>query len=278
MTMGLGRRLLDAYSQELLGEGQEILINPGNAEITKALSRVQVRTRTNRLTADEALAVFRRVAQEGHSSVHAGVMECPRSFKCGISSTVIQVARLTDSIISCAIGRLQVLPGQRSVPLVSVDPFDKHRQWLKVLISTFWISLDDSQNAVIEQTAVSAAMESAARRAWRDTHENGAERAGVKRRLQLEALFRSRKPVYVSELAVALKRIAADTLNAAGESEVTWRAFQLRWQSFATRHKRDLLDVNRQSVIQRQALADFRVGAPKHSLSITMWPPLRLRT
>ena len=263
-------RRLDAYSLELFGGGHEVLINPDFAQITKALSKVHTRARSNLLTAEQAIAVFRRVAQEGQSSAHAGVKDCPRSFKFGISSTVIQVARLTDTMIACSIGRQQVLPGQRGVPPVSADPFENPRQWLNEIVTTFWTRLDDRLIAVIEQKAVSASMELAARQAWRDKHAHGAARAGIKRRLQLEALFRSTQPVYMSELALSLKRIV-DELKASGESEVTWRAFQLRWPSLAIRYKRDLLSVFRQGVARRQDLAEFRVGSPKYSLGFTTW-------
>lgn len=263
-------RRLDAYSLELFGEGAEVLINPDVAHITKALSKVQARARTNLLTAEEAVAVFRRVAQEGETSAHAGVKDCPRSFKFGVSSTVIQVARLTDTMIACSIGRQQVLPGQRGVPPVSADPFEHPRQWLKEIVTAFWTRLDDRHIASIEQRAVSAAMELAARQAWRDTHAHGAERAGIKRKLQLQALFRSAQPVYMSELTLALRRIV-DELKAGGESEVRWSTFQLRWPSLAARYKRDLLGAFRQGVARRQDLDEFRGGASKYSLSFATW-------
>ena len=268
--MAQGARRLEAYSLELLGEGREVLINPDLAQITKALSKVQARARTNLLTPEEAGAVFRRVAQEGQSSAHAGVKDCPRSFKFGVSSTVIQVARLTDTMIGCSIGRHQVLPGQKGAAPVAADPFESPRQWLKEIVTTFWTRLDNSQIASIEQTAVSAAMELAARQDWRDTHAHGAERAGIKRKLQLQALFRSTQPVYMSELALALRRIV-DELKASGETEITWRVFQFRWPSIATRYKRDLLGAFLQGVARRQDLAEFRVGSPKYSLSFTTW-------
>ncbi len=267
-TQSQGR--LDAYSLQLLGDGAEVLINPEVAQITKALAKVQARTRTNRLTAEDAVAVFRRVAQEGQTSAHAGVKDCPQSFNFGISSTVIQVARLTDTMVGCSISRQQVLPGQRGVPPVSADPFENPRQWAKDIVTTFWTRLDDHDIAAIEQRAVSAAMQLAARRDWGDTHAHGAERAGIRRKLQLDALFRRTQPVYVSELALALRHIV-DELKTSGEAEVTWRAFQLRWPSLASRYKRDLLGVFRQGLAQRQDLAEFRAGPPKYSLSFTTW-------
>lgn len=270
MTTVQGGRRLDAYSRELLGEGREVLINPDFAQITKALSRVQARARTNLLTPEEAGAVFRRVAQEGESSAHAGVKDCPRGFKFGLTSTVIQVARLTDSMIGCAIGRQQVLPGEMGTAPVVADPFERPRQWLKEIVTTFWTRLDDRQIAAIQQKAVAAAMELAARRDRGRTHAHGAERAGVKRKLQLEALFRSTLPIYVSEFSSALAGIAKE-LRVSKQDSIVWRDFQKRWPSVAARYKRDLLGVFRQGVARTHELAAFRVGSPKYTLSFTTW-------
>jgi hypothetical protein len=263
-------RGLDAVSLNFFGEGAEVLINPDLDQVTKALSKVQARSRKNCLSEQEALAVFRRVAQEGQSNAHAGVQDCPRNFKFGITSTVIQVVRLTDTMIGCSIGRREVQPGEKGLPPVSADPFENPRQWLKQIVTTFWTRLDDRQIAMIEKQTVSVAMQLAASRAWQDTHTQGTNRAAVKRRLQLDALFRSAQPVYVSELMSELRRAVAD-LTASGDSEVTWRAVQMRWPSISARYKRDLLGVFRQGIARRQDLADWSIGSPKYYLSFTTW-------
>jgi hypothetical protein len=263
-------RSLDAYSRSLFSDGLEIFLNPDEVLIAKTLAKVQGRSRKNRLTTDEAQAVLLRVTLEGASSAHAGFKDCPRNFKYGVTSTVMQVARLTDSIIGCVIGRQLVLPGEKGRPLVTADPFDKPREWLKQIVSTFWTCLDDRQIADIQQKAVSMAMELAATQDWRSAHVCGAKRAGVRRKLQLDALFRSVRPVYMPELKAALGKIDGE-LSDSREDKITWRAFQTRWPSIAVRYKRDLLELFKQGAARRQDLAEFHVGSPKYSLSFATW-------
>jgi hypothetical protein len=264
-------RSLSAFHRELFGEGREILLNPNLAQIAVALRRLQARARTHLLSDEEAAAAYGRVAQQGHGSAHAGVRDCPRSFKFGITSTVIQVARLTDRLIACSIGRQQVLPGEKGKPPVAADPHDDPRQWLKEVLATFWTVLDAGQIAAIEQSAVSSAMALAATRQHCGRGQaHGPERAAVRRRLQLQALFRSIEPVYVSELKLALTRTARD-LRADGEERVAWRVFQRRWPSIAMRYRRDLLQLFRQGSATRQALSEFSAHASNHRLRFTTW-------
>jgi len=222
------------------------------------------------LTVDDAAAADRRVVKEGQSSAHAKLKDCPRGFQFGVTSTVIQVARLHDSLIACSVGRQQVLPGMKATPPIPADPFASPRRWHKEVVSTFWTHLDDDQLVAIQQHAVAAAMGHAAQQDWRKTHAHGAQRAAVKRKLQLQALFRSVQPVYVSEFASALRQIAGG-LRAVGDDRVTWRSFQSCWPSIASRYQQDLLPLFRQGAAARPDLAKIPTVSAKYSLSFTTW-------
>lgn len=263
-------REIDTDLLALFSDGWQLMINPDLGQIRSALSKVQARTRVNKLTAQEAVAVYRRVAQEGEYIACAGVKDCPYSFSFGIRSTVIQVARLTDSIIACAIGRPEVLPGDKGVPPVSADPFEHPQAWFKQVVEAFWLKLDDQHIALIERQALAAAMALEAREARNQVSFRSVHRTGIKRQLQLKALFKQTEPVYVSELTDALKRIG-DELQGTGESQISWRVFQLRWPSIAARYKRGLLGAFRQGVAQRDDLVALRAGASKYHLNFTWW-------
>ncbi|MDM7943544.1 MAG: hypothetical protein QUV35_13045 [Hydrogenophaga sp.] len=269
-ALSQGGRQLDADSLKLLGDGRQVLINPDMSQLRQALSKVQARTRKHLLSIDEASAVYRRVAQEGESSACAGLKDRPAYFGYGVSSTVIQVARLSDSMIGCFIERQQVLPGTKGVPPVSADPYENPQAWLKQVVTAFWMRLDDAQIASIERHALSVAMELGARESRNRSHAGGEHRAGLKRKLQLQALFKHTEPLYVSELADTLQRIEHE-LRASNESHITWRAFQLRWPSIAARYKRDLLMAFRQGVAQRDGLVLMCTGTSKYSLAFSLW-------
>ena len=255
---------------EQFADGCEILLNPTADEMKKALAKVQRRAHKNLLTVDDALAVYRRVALEGAHAAHASVQDCPRSFAFAITSTVIQVARLTDGLIGCSIGRRQLQPGQKGSPPVSADPYDNPRLWLKQVVSAFWTHLDDPQIAALEQEAVTIAMQMAAASERKQSHEHSAARAGVKRRLQLQALFKRSQPGYTSELALALSQVAA-MMKAQSLDRIDWRTFKQRWPSIATRYKRDLLGLFKAGSATAAELAGFRDRAAKYCLSFTTW-------
>ena len=268
----VGSRLsgLDAATQKMLTEGRTILMNPSMDQLAAALTKVQGRSRKNVVSVDEANAVYYEVVQGGQNSACAGPEKCPRSFQFGVTSTVFLVARLHESLIACAIGRQQVLPGQAANPPITSDPYGNPRQWFKEVLATFWTHLDDDQIKEIQRHAVAGAMQLAAQQDWLITRAQGAERAGLRRRLQLQALFNRSTPVYVSEFASALHRIA-DELGSLGEDSITWRAFQIRWPSIAERYKRDLLQTFRMGVAFRHDLARVPMGASKYSLSFSTW-------
>lgn len=266
----MNARQLTADQVSLFAEGREILLNPDLDQLAKAVRKVQARAKKNLLTADQVARVYLRVVKGGESSAHDGLQDCPRSFKFGVSSTVVQAARLTDTLVACSIGRQQVMPGERGRPLVAADLLDDPRQWLKQVVTAFWTALDEAQIQAVQQRAASVILELGARDRWRQHRGHGQAHAGLRRKLQLQALFRSRQPVYVSELKAALQAIAGE-LAATDQERVTWGAFQRRWPSIAARHKRTLLGLFHQGVASRQALVDLHSDNPAFSLGFTTW-------
>lgn len=262
---GLGPTTLELFS-----EGQEILFNPTRDEIKATLAKVQQRCRKNLLKLEQAVAAYDFVAVHGEERAHDGVQDCPRNFDYGITSTVIQVARLTDEIVGCAIGRKQVQPGENGMSPISVDLYDEPRKWMNQVITTFWTHLSDQQIAAIQQRAVSVAMALAAEREWDGAQVFAAARIGLKRRLQLKALFKSVEPVYVSELEHGLKQIAG-VLRSRGMKAVDWRTFQQQWPSISARYKRDLLGIFKAKSVATNELEQFRLGNKKYSVSFTTW-------
>jgi hypothetical protein len=255
--------------RKLFGGGCEILLNPEPAQVAEALRKVQAHCRNDLLTEAVVLAVLERVAQRGESSAHAGVRDCPAWFTYGVSSTVIQVARLSDTLIGCSIGRRKVMPGQKGTPPVAAHPDDSPREWLHDVLSTFWTVLDDQQTVAIQRASVSRSMELAARLSAGESARR-AGRVAAMRRMQMRALFTGSQPVYISELKLALKTVA-EQLTASGDERITWRAFQQRWPSIGARYRRDLLEIFRQGVATTQALATFSSGSQRYSIAFDFW-------
>ena len=270
MSTGKARPGLGTFALEEFSEGQKILLNPTDAEIKTALAKVQQRCRKNLLKLEVALAAYHQVLEEGEDLAHAGVQDCPRSFDYAITTTVIQVARLSDDFVACAIGRKQVYPGEKGLAPVRADPYEEPRQWLNQIITTFWTHLNDQQIAAIHQRAVTIAMRLAAERDWEFEHGYGSARAGIKRKLQLDALFKSVEPVYLSELEHAVKQIAT-ALRAQGQKQVDWRAFQQKWPSISARYKRELLGLFNNKAVAVHELEALRFGPSKYSVSFTTW-------
>jgi hypothetical protein len=268
MSAAIASMTADECSQ--FTNGYTVLLNPEPEAIVKVLATVQGRARKNLLNADEAIAAYQRVVQQGCGSAHAGVKQCPPYFSFGVTSTVIQVVRLDEGLIACAIGRHQVMPGDEGQPPVTADPIESPRQWLKQVLSTFWTHLDDAQVAALQHWAVAAAMAYAAGQEREQTHHRGVARAAVRRRLQLQALFRSTRPVYVSELADVLRSIG-DELDRQAEDTITWQLFQKRWPSVASRYRRELLSLFSRGSARREALERAQPHKPKYSLAFDTW-------
>ncbi len=270
MSASIARPGLAPSALAVFAEGQEILLNPSEADIGKALTKVQRRCRKNLLQFEVALGAYHQVTVVGDDLAHAGVQDCPKGFDFPITSTVIQVARLTGDLVACAIGRKQVYPGEKGLAPVWTDPHEEPRKWMNQVITTFWTHLTDQQIAAIQERAVTMAMTLAAQRELQTEHEYGSGRMGFKRSLQLKALFKSVKPVYVSELEHALKQIST-ALRAQGQKLVEWRTFQQKWPSIATRYKRDLLGIFKKKSAAAHELEAFRLGSKKYSISFTTW-------
>jgi len=265
---------LGAVELEMFAQRQEILLNPGEDDIGKALVRVQKRCRRNLLTPAEAIEVYRRVALQGGKAAHAGIRECPRGFDFGINSTVVQAVRLSDALIGVWVGRPQVLPGQVARPPVWADSLLEPMAWLNQVVTAFWTYLTDEQIAELRHRAVSAAMELAAESQWREGHERGERRAGIRRRLQLQALFKRAEPVYMPELDLALRRVA-ESLGEQRMEQIDWRSFQQRWPSIAARYKRDLLGIFRQGTARAADLAQYRQRCDRYTVDFTTWSGLQ---
>ena len=270
MSRRTPREGLDKQDLRQFAGGHEILINPTEEDICKALAGVQRRCRKYLLSSEEALEVYRQVALDGASAAHAGLRDCPARFDFGISMTVVQAARLAQDLVGCSIGRILVLPGQAATPPIWADPVEDPGLWFNQVVTSFWTHLTDIQITSLRQYAVTNAMELAARIQWSQGSEDGARRAGARRRLQLQALFKRTEPVYMPELSLALRRIA-QTLEENGQESVDWRTFQRQWPSIAARYKRDLLGVFRGGHAQTSNLAVASGDTSRYFLNFTTW-------
>ncbi|MCK6372795.1 MAG: hypothetical protein L6Q69_01680 [Zoogloea sp.] len=264
------QRKLDSQSIALFSEGFEVQLNPNQTWLEQAVERVQARARTNRLTRQEAAETLRRVTIGGETSACAGLKNCPASFRFPITTTLLVVARLDDDLIACSVGRREVMPGAAFLPPVCADPIEEPMQWLKEVVTAFWTRLDDRRIERLRRKAVARALAISAANVGQDWCERARGRATAKRRLQVEHLFRSVEPVYVTELEESLRRITGDLLDS-GINEVPWRAFQQRWPSIATRYRRDLQQVFRQGSATVQTLRSMSPDPGTYWLSFDTW-------
>lgn len=263
------QRRLDARSLALFSEGQEIRLNPDVDWLRQALDRVQARARTNRLSREQAAEALHRVTIGGETSACAGLKDCPSSFRFPITTTQVVVARLTNDLIACSVGRRAVMPGRICLPPVCADPIDEPQRWLREVVTAFWTRLDGSQIERLRRTATARTLAIAAADVGGSWRERAFGRAAAKRRLQVEQLFRTVEPAYVTELDESLRRII-DELVFTGRRVVTWREFQRRWPSIATRYRRDLLQAFRQGSTDIDALAST-ANASQFWLSFDTW-------
>lgn len=264
------QRTLDAQSLTLFSDGCEVRLNPDPSWLGQALNRVQVRARTNRLTHEQAAEALRRVTIGGEASACVGLKDCPPSFRYPITTTQLVVARLDVDLVACAVGRREVMPGERCPPPVSANPIDEPRRWLQEVVTAFWTRLDDERIERLRRTTSSRTLAISAAGVGNDWRERARGRAAAKRRLQVERLFRCAEPAYTTELEAALRRIA-DDLQGAGCQAITWRAFQQRWPSIATRYRRDLLQVFRRGTADVLALTTVSSDPGAFWLSFDTW-------
>ena len=264
------QRRLDAQTLALFSEGCEVQLNPDLTWLDQALDKVQARARTNRLTLQVAAETLRRVTIGGETSACAGLKNCPASFRYPITTTQVVVARLDDDLIACSIGRRVVAPGESCLPPVCADPIEEPMQWLQQVVTTFWTRLDDRRIERLRRGAVARTLAIAAADVGQDWRDCARGRAAAKRRLQVEHLSHGAEPIHVTELEASLRRIA-DELRGASCHEVTWRAFQQRWPSIATRYRRELRHVFRQGSASVQALQLVSPDPGTFWLSFDTW-------
>lgn len=261
---------LTPYDIEEFSKGHQILINPTINEIKASIAKIERRCKKNLLDTTRALEAYHQVKIGGAESAHAGLRNCPRYFQFAVTSTVIQVARLADDLIACSIGRRQAYPGEQGLPSITTNIYDDPLLWAQQVITTYWTALGDDQLNAIQERAVLVAMRIAAETAWLNHHDAGANRARAKRELQLQALFRSSKPVYTSELRFWLGQISR-MLREQGVSKIDWRTFKQEWPSIATRYKRDLLSIFKCGAAATEALPKFRSDFERYSVNFTTW-------
>lgn len=256
-------------------DGWTLLFNPSREALAAALEKVQRRATRNLERAVEVHALTNLVVAGLGGWTMGGFRACPRHYKYGIPGTGLVAVRLLDDLVGVAIKRYTAQPGEPVLKPMTADIEDDAARWLNEVMAIFWTGLTPDQAAGIRlraKEALQAQGEQTRQRemATRMQRREASRQWRRRRKMQLQALLRHGEPGYVSELADSLSRIAGE-MAAAGEAEVSWRAFQQRWPGLAMRYKRDLVGLQRGGKLHRDTLAGWRDEVCRFPLKFGVW-------
>lgn len=242
--------------RELFRSTREVMLNPNRAQLRAALARVQEGVMDNVLNVSEVLDINAAVKTDEMLDVcvwHGGDAIGKDD---GFTTTVCEVVWLFDNATGCVIERRYIrfrdLFSMPTVVCRKENPLEWHQQvlfWFRGVLNDTQIDFFVQQQSRLEQEIVG------------DKIAGRAEKI-----LERNALRRERQRIfdqlggcnYVPELRNAVDRIA-DELQRAQSHRISWREFQARWPSVATRYRNELV---RSFAHGQASITDLRASFP----------------